>query len=507
MKIVTTQFQVKIKICLGEIYLLAKALFAETWQNCHKLPILYIETFNHMNLSSFFLTVFLPFSLLLFSACDNEESMSPSGGLLEPEVETTVPEGTEQYLTLNSDYIFDQEKLHTFELTISEEALAIINNDPVAEQYVAASLTFEGETISPIGVRYKGSIGAFVNCTSGLDWANPSGSKTCTKLSMKIKINWEGREERFYGLRKLQLHSQNLDPTQMRERLGYWLFRQMDVAAPRSVHARLMINGEFAGLFALTEQIDGRFTKYNYNDGSGNLYKEVWPLDWEGNPFSGSVYINALKTNEEENPSAELIRTFAVEVANADSEDEQAVVDKWMNIEEIISYAVVDRCIRADDGPFHWYCSPGGCSNHNYYWYEEPSQGTLHLIPWDMDNAFENIISDENPVTPIADEWGQTRNSCQPFNYGQFQFSQRSAACDKLTRIWASFESEYDERRELFINSSFSEESTNAMLNSWTQQIRAATIEAMEAHNDALSLADWEEAVAKLREKLEAARG
>ena len=67
----------------------------------------------------------------------------------------------------SSDYLYDQESLHTFELTISDEALAQINNDPSEEEYVEGSLTFEGETISPVGIRYKGSVGAWVGCLAG----------------------------------------------------------------------------------------------------------------------------------------------------------------------------------------------------------------------------------------------------------------------------------------------------------------------------------------------------
>ena len=124
---------------------------------------------------------------------------------------------------------------------------------------------------------------------------------------MKVKINWEGREEKFFGLKKIQLHSQNLDDSQMRERLAYWLFREMGVPAPRSIHARLLINGEYVGLFALTEQIDGRFTRYNYDDGKGNLYKEIWPITENAQPQSEQTFLSNLKTNEDDNPSVELI--------------------------------------------------------------------------------------------------------------------------------------------------------------------------------------------------------
>lgn len=432
-----------------------------------------------------------------------DEPTAPNPNL---EVETIIPSGDENYLNEDSDYIFDQDKLHTFELNIPEEALAQIDADPTAEEYVEASVTFEGETISPVGVRYKGSIGAFVNCLSGNNWALPSGHKTCTKLSMKVKINWEGREEKFFKLKKLQFHSLNNDPSQMRERLGYWLFREMGVPAPRCVHARLVINGNYVGLFALVEQIDGRFTRYNFEDGKGNLYKEVWPLHSNGQPFSAAHYLTHLKTNEDENPTTNMMLNFAEEIADAPPENRQSVVEKWMNVPQIISYAVVDRTIRNDDGAFHWYCSGSTCSPHNFYWYEETAAGKMHLIPWDLDHAFENIISNENFVTPIADKWGETRNDCKPFNYGVFQFSQRSAACDKLIGAWASYTEKYEQQLEAFKNGAFSEVQVNTLLETWGMQIRPATLEASEIYGDALTIAEWERAVVKLRNKLDFAR-
>ena len=152
----------------------------------------------------------------------------------------------------------------------------LINRDHAAEEYVEGMLIFEKDTISPVGIRYKGSIGAFVGCLDGPNMFEPSGAKICTKLSMKIKINWKGRKEKFFGLKKLQFHSMNNDASQMHERTGYWLFRQMGIPAPRAVHAKLTINGIYTGLYSLVEQIDSRFIKENFDDNKGNLYKEIW---------------------------------------------------------------------------------------------------------------------------------------------------------------------------------------------------------------------------------------
>ncbi len=422
------------------------------------------------------------------------------------DIPTIIPNGEEQYLNEDSDYIFDQDILHTFRLEIPTSSLVKINSNPKAEQYVEAMLIFEGDTISPVGVRYKGSVGAFVNCLSGTDWANPSGFKTCTKLSMKVKINWNGREDKFFKLRKLQFHSQNLDPSQMHERLGYWLFREMGVPAPRSVHARLIINGRYEGLFALTEQIDGRFVKYNFDDDEGNLYKEIWPLNMDGVPYSESDYVKALKTNEDQYPSVDFIRNFGQMVADAGVAERKNVVENYMDLDKVIAYAAVDRTIKHDDGPFHWYCTASGCSNHNFYMYEEPNNEKLHLIPWDLDNAFDNIINDANPVTPIADEWGYTSNNCKPFSYSSFGLQQWSASCDKLTATWASYTDLYNQKRSQLINGPMSASSTNAMLDKWSQQIRNATKEASDLHDDAVTISRWEEEVAKLKIQLEHAR-
>jgi hypothetical protein len=442
--------------------------------------------------------------LAVFMSAGCHPEAPPSAG--EYIVPVIIPKGDEAYLRQDSDVIYDQGTLHTFELWLPESSLSAINADPSAEQYVAATLIFRGDTISPAGLRYKGSIGAFAGCLSGSDWGNPSGYKTCSKLSMQVKINWESREETFYDLKKLQFHSMNLDPSQMRERLGYWFFRQMGVVAPRSVHARVMINGRYSGLYALTEEVDGRFTGEHFSEGDGNLYKEIWPVRWDGRAYSEWDYISHLETNEDTAPDVSLMRNFGLAVESSTPSTIQGIIETWMDVDNIITYAAIDRTIRADDGPFHWYCDGNQCSNHNYYWYETPTAGKLHLIPWDMDNAFENIISNVNPVTPIADEWGQTRANCSPFPFGQAYLLQRSAACDKLTAGWASYTDLYEQKRAAFKSGPLSKAQVEPVLQAWTDQIREATLEAHNIHPDAPGMGQWEAALLTLRQQLTHAR-
>ncbi len=395
--------------------------------------------------------------------------------------------------------------MRTYSLIIPDESLAFLNSDPAAEEYVEGMLVFEGDTISPVGIRYKGSIGAFSNCLSGNNPFEPSGEKVCTKLSMKVKVNWDGSDQKFFGLKKLQFHSQNLDPSQLHERLGYWLFREMGVAAPRSVHARLLINGEYSGLYALTEQIDGRLTRQNFENGEGNLYKEIWPLTENGNAQTESKLLAALKTNEDENPSVDIMRDFGIELASASDESVQSVIEKWMDIDNTIKMCVVDRAIKHDDGPFHWYCFGGDCFNHNYYFYEDSDNKKVHLIPWDLDNAFSNF-SNPNIVTNIPDEWGEISNNCEPFASNFFGIQQKSAACDKLTQGWVSYDELYEQYKNDFFEGPFSADAVNAQITKWKDQIRAATLEATEKHGDAVTMTNWALAVEELITQTEISR-
>ena len=437
--------------------------------------------------------------LILFS-CNKKEGFTSSG------VEIITPNGNENYLTQPSDSLFNQNNFPVFEINLPENALAYINSNPTAEEYVEGSLNYNGETISPIGIRYKGSVGAFVNGVSGEDWSNPSGEKTATKLSMKFKIDWRGYHSSFYDLKTIQLHSMNLDPTQMHDRLGYWLFREMGVPAPRSIHAKLYINGAYNGLFSFIEHIDQQFTNRNFSDGTGNLYKEVWPIKSNNTIQSNKKFYDALVTNRNAGTNNNIIKSFAQGMINASDSEIQNLIDNNMDIDQTIALAVVDRVIRNDDGPFHWYCDWGNCEPHNFYWYENPTTNKVHLIPWDLDNAFENIITNMNAVTAIADDWGDTTNNCQAFEYGEWSIYQKSAACDRIIGGIARFGEKYQKLKDSLINGPMSEQIVNILIEQWSNQIQDATTQANQIHYDAIDSIQWRNAIKDLKNQLEFAR-
>lgn len=319
---------------------------------------------------------------LAFSACGGAEG--PGGSVDAGTAGTDAGPAA-----LGSDDIFDDGRVQTFEFLVDPADWEWLQANGRDEQYVPATLVYEGRQYPGAGLRYKGSYGAlyfqgpvddFRPC---FDQAGGRLRDNCPKLSMKASFNAYDDELRFAGLKKLQFHAMANDPTMMVERLGYGLFDRMDVFAPRTGYARLLVNGELQGLYILIEQIDGRFTRERFPDGGeGNLYKEVWPVHGAEQP-----YLDALKSNRDENPSAAKMVRFVADLAAADDASFVQVLERWTDVDMLMRKMAVDRAIEHWDGVVAWYCSGAGCSNHNYYWYESTDDDFVWLIPWDLDRA------------------------------------------------------------------------------------------------------------------------
>lgn len=404
-----------------------------------------------------------------------------------------------------AEAVYDQAELRTYTIDLSDADLAKLDADPLAEEYVPATLNFEGKSYGPVGIRYKGSVGGFVGCTSNGGFP-PSGSKTCPKLSMKVSFDWQDPDARFFGLKKLLFHSMNSDESLMRDRLAYALFREMGVPAPRASHARVVINGKLAGLFALIEQVDGRYTRARFSDGGeGNLYKEVWPIH-----LTDQVYLDALETNETEQPSAIKMRDFAYRLGEATSDAELAeLIDARMDRQVTLSYVAVDRTIRNDDGAFHWYCgvppgqgnNPGPWGNHNYYFYEESSSNQLWIIPWDMDLSFRG----EANITPIIVPWNELKPDCSCMTSGSFGTGQRAPSCDPLIRGWAGMETTFQSRVRAFLDGPLSREQVDGKLEQWALQV-APVVEEAAILPGQLSVVAWNSALEALRDEIDSLR-
>ena len=54
-----------------------------------------------------------------------------------------------------ADHLFDPDLLHTFEFALTDDDLRFLDDDPTAEEYVPATMTFEGDSYE-VGLRTHG---------------------------------------------------------------------------------------------------------------------------------------------------------------------------------------------------------------------------------------------------------------------------------------------------------------------------------------------------------------
>ena len=108
------------------------------------------------------------------------------------------------------------------------------------------------------------------------------------------------------------------------------MFRKFGIIAPRSNHALIYINGEFNGIFANTENVDGPFTNKHFEKPDGNLYKEVWPVKSSGNSQTEDYFVGGLKTNEEASDVSKMKR-FSDLLGATDFYGSKTIVNQWIN--------------------------------------------------------------------------------------------------------------------------------------------------------------------------------
>ncbi len=316
--------------------------------------------------------------------------------------------------------VFSDRAIRTYSLELPEGRWRKLREHALAERWAAATLHVDGVRVGVVGVRFKGATGTLAACFQ-------DGEELCAKLSMKLRFDRYDPERRFFGLQRLNFHSMLRDPSYMRERLAYRVFEDAGIVAPRTAWARIEVNGRDLGVFTVVEAIDARFADRRFHFDDGLLYKEAWP-----GSLDPAYYERRLRTNRSVPHEHAKMLGFARELSLAGSDGLAAVLERWTDPDQLMRYMAVDRLIGNWDGITAWYCDPGTCVNHNFYWYAEKERQRLWLIPWDLDNSF--LLFD--PLF-LASDWLAPPAGCdeRPLAWGLYPI--RNPTCDPLAAALA----------------------------------------------------------------------
>jgi len=252
------------------------------------------------------------------------------------------------------------------------------------------------DTVEPVGFRLRGNT-----------------SRYSQKKSFKVSFNTFTSGGKYYGVEKLNLNGEHNDPSVIRSKICWDVFRKMDIPAPRSNHVRVYINNEYYGLYISVEHIDEEFvkTRFTYND--GNLYKCLYPANLNYLGEDPDLYkleasgrrVYELKINEEADDYSGFANFIDV-LNNTPSDDLKCDLDEVFNSYDYLKVIAADILFGNWDGYIY--------NQNNFYLYHNTISDKFEFIPYDYDNTLGIDWLDRDWGTRNMYDWAQHGSNYRP---------------------------------------------------------------------------------------------
>ena len=286
-----------------------------------------------------------------------------------------------------SEQLFDQSIVHEIRLSINSRDLAELRAHYDRNTDYPADLQWGTLRVPYVGVRSRGL-----------------GSRSPTKLGLRIDFTRYATRQRFVGLKSLVLKNLLQDPSMVREALAMAIFSRMGQPAPRESFGRLYINGVYEGLYGLVEDIDDVFLARTLGSGSGYLFEyhllTPFHAGYLGDALAAYKPLFEPRTHELESdtalyaPIADLFRA----VNAADDLAWRADVERHLDLAQFVTHVAIESFLAENDGIL------GHAGMNNFYLLRDGGTTPHRLVVWDKDNTFLHALmdvvarSDENEV-------------------------------------------------------------------------------------------------------------
>ena len=275
---------------------------------------------------------------------------------------------------------FDDSVVHDLRITINSRDWDALKENFRENIYYPVMLEWRDMTIRNAGIRSRGL-----------------GSRSPTKPGLRVDIDRYAPDQTFVGLKSFVLDNLVQDASMLKERLSMAFFRRMGLPAPREAHARLFINGEFVGLYAIVETIDKGFLARNFGQDSegrvendGYLFEYDYVRDYRFEYLGSNLdeyRIFDPKTNENRaaaqiwGPIEDMIQTIN------ESPDQTFVSDmaQYLDLGLFAKHLALEAFLAEDDGFL------GYAGVNNFYMYRFENSSRSQFLPWDKDNTFRSV--------------------------------------------------------------------------------------------------------------------
>jgi len=214
-----------------------------------------------------------------------------------------------------------------------------------------------------------------------------NGSRNPYKPGLRVSFKRSADSGPFFGQEGIVLGNMAQDSTLLKNSLAYDLYAKMGLPAPRTSYARVSINGEYWGLYLVTEEIEAPYLLDRLGEKDGHLYEYSWVDEYRFEQRGGgqaSDYIPAPfePKNNSKNPKPGPVLGL-VEAVNRGPEE-----GFWMGMAEYgdpkqwLTYLAAETMIDDQDGLL------GAWGMNGFYLYNYVGTTKFALLPWDKDWSF-----------------------------------------------------------------------------------------------------------------------
>ncbi len=287
---------------------------------------------------------------------DNDELLAAAEALYDPDrvlqIEFEIDDADAEALSLETNSIFA--------LLDGENCMDAPPKGPF--NWYSANAIIDGVRYDNVGARKKGLI----------------GSLSTSKPGLKIKFDKFVDGQTMDGIERLTLNNSVSDPSLVRQCLGYQLFRDAGIAAPRCNFAHVTANGEDLGVYVNVEPVKKTFLKWAYDgDDDGDLYegtlsdmRDGWTQTFEPKTSDSDPALGPIHD-----------ATTALSIDNDD--DMLAALDDELDLNNFYDFWAMEVLVGHVDG----YTG----NTNNFFVYQPETTGKLEFLPWGIDATFQRF--------------------------------------------------------------------------------------------------------------------
>jgi parallel beta-helix repeat protein len=237
--------------------------------------------------------------------------------------------------------------------------------------YIPISITYNGTTWTDADMRIRGD-----------------GSRYLPKKSLKVRFNGEPFVN---GRDKLNFNAEYEDRSYIRAFVSSRVFKMAGQKCFDTDFARLFLNGDFLGLYQMTENMDEFFLEANGYDPNGSLFKAT------KDGACLSIYDDLTNFWEQKTGSGnkEDLALLIEEINQVSVDEYPAFCSESLDYNQVVNM-IACNMVLSNQSTYY----------HNYYMYRDANgNGKWEMLPWDLDKTFSvyswrNYTYGSAPWTP-----------------------------------------------------------------------------------------------------------